>query len=167
MRSRGFSLVELLGSLAVAGLVASVVATALASAGRFARGHLRMVERDDTARLALAVLADDLMASRSWGACTEARDCPLTPRHRPYRSYVLHTDAADWLVGDGLRRCVTSCASWVDGIVGLAVMADIPDETGRVRRVPYLQRHRDTARLLEVTITFADGTRFSRVVARP
>lgn len=166
MRTRGSSLVELLSALAVAGLVASVVAIALGTAGRVTRRHVRAIERDDSARLALAVLADDLAESTTWGVCTDARDCPLTAGHHPYRSYVLHTDAADWLVGDGLRRCAGICKVLVDDVVRLDVMGDLADARGIVRRVPLLQWHGNTARLLEVSIWFADGTRFSRVVAK-
>lgn len=166
MRHRGSSLVELLCSLAVAGIVAGVVAVALGSAGLASRRHLLSVERGDAARVALALFADDLAESKTWGVCTEARDCPLIPAGRPYRSYVVHTDAADWLVGKGLRRCVEDCHALVDDIVSLDVVADIPGENGLVRRIRFLQWHGDTARLLEVSIRFADGTRFSRVVAK-
>ncbi|MDQ7994742.1 MAG: hypothetical protein AAGC76_02710 [Luteibacter sp.] len=166
MKHRGSSVVELLCSLAVAGIVAGVVAVSLGSAGLASRRHLRSMERSDAARQALAILADDLAESKAWGVCTDARDCPLIPAGRPYRSYVVHTDAADWLVGKGLRRCVEACDALVDDIVGLDVLADVPDESGRVRRVRFLQWHGNAARLLEVSIRFADGTRFSRVVAR-
>lgn len=166
MSEHGSSLVELLVSLAVAGVVSAVVATGAGAAGLASRRHLERVRHEDAARLALAVLADDLAASSQWRACTEARDCTVTARHRPFRSYLLHTDAADWLVGHGLRRCVTRCEAWVDGIVRLEVTADLPDAEGRVRRLPLLQRHGDTARLLEVTVVLADGRRFSRVVAK-
>lgn len=166
MSVRGSTLVELLSTLAVAGLVASVVATALGATGLVSRRHLRAIERDDSARLALAVLADDLAESTNWGVCTEARDCPLTAWHRPYRSYVVHTDAADWLVGDGLRRCLKTCEVLIDDVVRFEVTGDIADARGIVRRAPLLQWHGNTARLLEVSIWFADGTRFSRVVAK-
>jgi prepilin-type N-terminal cleavage/methylation domain-containing protein len=166
MSQHGSSLVELLVSLAVGAIVAAVVATGAAAAGMAAQRHLDRVQREDAARMALAVLADDLSASSQWRACTEARDCNLTARHRPYRSYLLHTDVADWLVGNGLRRCVTRCDSLVDGIVRLEVTADLPAGAGKVHRVPFLQWHEDSARLLEVAIVLADGTRFSRVVAK-
>lgn len=166
MSQQGSSLVELLVSLAVAGMVAAVVATGAGAAGMAARRHLDRVQHEDAARMALAVLADDLAASSQWRACTEARDCNLTARHRPYRSYLLHTDTADWLVGDGLRRCVTRCDSLVDGILRLEVTADLPADAGKVRRVPLLQWHEDSARLLEVAVVLADGRRLSRVVAK-
>lgn len=166
MNQHGSGLVELLVSLAVAGMVAAVVAAGAGAAGMASRRHLDRVQREDAARMALAVLADDLFSSKQWRACTEARDCDLTAWHRPYRSYLLHTDVADWLVGDGLRRCVKQCESLVDGIVRLEVMADLPADPGQVRRVPFLQRHGDTARLLEVAVVLADGRRFSRVVAK-
>lgn len=166
MSQHGSSLVELLVSLAVAGIVAAVVATGAGAAGLASRRHLDRIQREDAARMALAVLADDLAASSQWRACTEARDCPLTTRHRPYRSYLLHTDAADWLVGDGLRRCVTRCDPLVDGVVRFEVTADLPAGAGKVHRGPFLQWHEDSARLLEVAVILADGTRFSRVVAK-
>ncbi|WP_285401482.1 prepilin-type N-terminal cleavage/methylation domain-containing protein [Luteibacter sp. ME-Dv--P-043b] len=166
MSQHGSSLVELLVSLAVAGMVAAVVATGAGAAGMASRRHLDRVQREDAARMALAVLAEDLANSSRWLACTEARDCDVTVRHRPYRSYLLHTDVADWLVGDGLRRCVKQCESLLEGIVRLDVVADLPDAAGQVRRLPFQERHRDTARLLEVGVVLADGTRFSRVVAK-
>jgi hypothetical protein len=167
MKSGGATLVELLVGLAVAGVVVVVTSTALGAAGAAARRHAQAVSGEDAAWEALAVMVDDLRGSLVWKACTEARDCDSTSRADTiYRSYVLHTERADWLLADTLRRCTDRCDEFMQGVRSFEVLADIADPTGTVRRVPFYQRYGDIARAVELTITLHDGRRFSRVVRK-
>lgn len=167
MKTGGATLVELLVGLAVAGIVVVVTTTALGAAGVAARRHAQAVSGEDAAWDALAVMVDDLRASSVWQACTEARDCAVIKRaDTTYRSYVLHTARADWLLADTLRRCTGKCDQFVQGVRSFDVLADIEDAAGVVSRVPFFERHGDTARAVEVSITLDDGRRFSRVVRK-
>jgi hypothetical protein len=69
-------------------------------------------------------------------------------------------------VADELRRCDSVCQTYVDGVASLEVVADIPGHAGLTDRRPFLQRHGDGVRALEITVTLRDGRRFSRVVSR-
>ncbi|MET0617928.1 MAG: hypothetical protein ABWZ54_09150 [Luteibacter sp.] len=167
MSMRGATLVELLVGLAVAGMVVAVTSTALGVAGTAARRHARAVSGEDAAWEALAAMVDDLRHSSVWRACTEARDCSVTRRaDTTYRTYVLHTDRADWLLADTLRRCTDRCDEFMQGVRSFDVLADIADAAGVVSRVPLFQGHGDAARAVEVALTLEDGRRFSRVVGR-
>ncbi|APG05295.1 hypothetical protein BJI69_16240 [Luteibacter rhizovicinus DSM 16549] len=167
MRGDGFSLVELMVGLAVASIVAAAATVSLVAAGSAARRHLVMSRDEDRARLALAAIVRDLEAAAAWHMCTEARDCPQKTMAREYNTPVLLAGSIGWLVADELRRCDTACQTYVQGVIHLEVVADLPDTDGLVERQPFQQRHGAGARAIEITLTMRDGRHYSRVVSRP
>lgn len=166
MRRRGGTLVELMVGLCVASLVALMATTSLAAAGIAVRRHLIGSRYEDSAWFALAAIARDLETGNEWRMCTEARDCSYNSAARKYGMPMLLAGNVGWLVSDELRRCDKACDTYVEGVVSIEVIADIPADGGLKSRLPFLQWHGNAATALEVTVTMRDRRRFSRVVSR-
>ncbi|HVI54876.1 MAG TPA: hypothetical protein VM621_07475 [Luteibacter sp.] len=167
VRPRGHTLVELAIGLCVASIVALMATTSLMTAGLVLRHHLTTRRTEDDAWLALAAIARDLEAAKTWGMCSEARDCPRKSLSHEYNVPALLAGEVGWLVADELRRCTRSCTTFVAGVASLEVMADLRGADGLTDRRPFLQWHGDRAHALEVIVTMRDRRRFSRVVSRP
>jgi len=167
VRSHGFSLVELMVGLAVAAIVAAAATVSLVAAGAAARRHLVISRDEDGARSALAAIVRDLEAATTWRMCTEARDCPQKAIAKAYDVPVLLAGSIGWLVADELKRCDKICEKYVEGVVALDIVADLPGTDGLIERQPFKQRHEARARAIEITVTMRDGRRYSRVVSRP
>jgi len=167
VRGDGFSLVEMMVGLAVAAIVAAAATVSLAAAGSAVRRHLVTIRDEDRVRLALAAMVSDLEAATAWRMCTEARDCPQKTMAREYDMPVLLAGSIGWLVSDELRRCDTTCQTYVQGVIHLEVIADLPGTDGLVERQPFQQKHGVGARAIEITLTMRDGRHYSRVVSRP
>jgi prepilin-type N-terminal cleavage/methylation domain-containing protein len=166
LRSRGFSLIELMAALGVASIVAVLATMSLAAASVAVRRHLVTSAFEDRAWLALAAIARDLESVNEWHMCTEARDCPKKKMAREYGMPVLVAGDIGWLVADELRRCDEGCQTYVDGVTALEVIADVAAGDGLTHRLPFLQLHEKGVRALEVSLTMRDGRRFSRVVSQ-
>lgn len=166
MRHRGGTLVELMVGLCVASLVALMATTSLAAAGIALRQHLIASRHEDRAWLVLAAIVRDLEDGAEWRMCTEARDCSQKNVAHKYGMPMLLAGNVGWLVADELRRCTEACDTYVEGVVSIEVIADIPTDNGLTSRLPFLQWHGNAATALEVTVTMRDRRRFSRVVTR-
>ena len=73
---QGFSLVELLVVIVLAGIIGGAVLTAVVSAGRAERVALDLRENTDSARLATERLRDEIRTA--WGACNDSTSSSVT-----------------------------------------------------------------------------------------
>lgn len=165
--ARGMTLIELLVGLAVASLVAIVATTGLSATGMAMQKHGNASRTSDAAWMALDAIVADLRRADSWQMCTEARDCRQRPgKRKRYNVPMLVVGDVEWLVQGGLRRCAESCDEFIEGVIRMDVVADIPTKGGLNARGPLYERHGTTPATIEVILTMADRRRFSRVVRR-
>jgi prepilin-type N-terminal cleavage/methylation domain-containing protein len=164
---RGMTLIELLVGLAVASLVAVVVTTGLGAMGMAMQKHARMLATRDAAWMALDAMVADLRRAATWRVCSEARECDAREERRSaYRVPMLLAGDVDWLVQDGLRRCMKQCDVFIEGVVAMVVSAEVERRDGTLQRTRFHQHHGTSPRTIEVALTMSDGRIFSRVVHR-
>lgn len=164
MKMTGMSLVELLVGLAVAGIVAAIAITSLSMVGLRVVRQRVAVRADEAVWMAQAAIAHDLRKSKHWAGCVEALGCSNHAAYEGTPALVL--DGAEWLAADGLRRCSDKrCDVYLDGIVGVEFVADIPVAEGIVRRAWFAEAD-DDAIALEVVLWTRDGQRYSRTTGK-
>lgn len=166
MNTRGMSLTELMVGLAVASLVAAIALTALSMAGIAAARQRAAAGAADLAWLALAAIARDLRESQHWEGCIDSTACTERASYRA--TSVLRLGHAMWFVEDGLRRCPTGkpCEKYLDGVIAIGFIADVPDGKGRIRREPFSKEHGTGIRSIEVVLSMKGGRRYARAIGR-